>query len=393
MRAVLRSRELMSAVIAYAAAITASNLIPLQVGAFAARQHLDDEQIGMVAMCEAMALALTTVFATALPLRIGRAAGIAGPVGVVAGQLASLWVPGLYGLAVVRGLVGVGCGLAGAIVSRSIAASMHAAPAFGLANGVSAMMIGSLLAAIPWFPSPDAGMRIFVSLALLGALLAGTAWVAMRELPGRRGTGGAQQEPAPRMMRLPALALCAATLLIYVPLGGIWTFSVQLGVGLGLTERHVGALLIFAVFGGLLGGALAAWLESRTDLGRLLLLGPLACIASCVAVGATRGAWSFAAAFCLYSAAYQFAISVLQVAGALADARCRLPAILLGMTLVGYAIGSWLVGHLLEVGRPALIWTGGSWACALAIAPSLLALRRIRLTSRTRPGPTAPAAG
>jgi hypothetical protein len=379
MREVLRSRTLAAAVVAYAAAITASNLIPLQVAAFATRQHLNDEQIGTVALCEVMALALTTIFATALSPRLGRIAGICGPVAVVVGQVVSLWLPGMLTLCIVRTLVGAGCGLAGAIVSRAIAASRASAAAFGLSNGLSAVMIGSLLGAIPWFPSADPGIRVFVPLAMLGAVIAVTTHVATREMPivdyydRRPGSTDATRG----ILIVPMLALCAATLLIYVPLGGIWTFSVQLGVRLGLSERNVGGLLIFAVFGGLVGGATAAWTEQRIGIVRSLVLGAASCVASCIAVGWARGAWTFGAAFCLYSGAYQFAISALQVVGSMADIRGRVPAILLGMTLVGYAIGSYVVGYLLEIEHPQLIWTAGGWACALALAPSLMAVRWI----------------
>lgn len=377
----------MAAVVAYAAAITASNLIPLQVAAFATRQHLNNVQIGTVALCEVMALALTTIFATALSPRQGRIAGINGPVAVVVGQIVSLWLPGLLSLCIVRALVGVGCGLAGAIVSRAIAASSAAPAAFGLSNGLSAVMIGSLLGAIPWFPSADPGIRVFVPLAMLGAVIAVTVHVATRDMPivdcSNHKVGSTDATPG--ILIVPTLALCAATLLIYIPLGGIWTFSVELGVGLGLSERQVGALLIFAVFGGLVGGATAAWTEQRVGIARSLVIGAASCVASCIAVGWARGAWSFGFAFCLYSGAYQFAISALQVVGSMADIRGRVPAILLGMTLVGYAIGSYVVGYLLEIERPQLIWAAGCWACALAVAPSLMAVRWIA-TKQKRAG-------
>ena len=60
------------------------------MAAFATRQHLNNEQIGTVALCEVMALALTTIFATALSPRLGRIAGINGPVAVVVGVTALL---------------------------------------------------------------------------------------------------------------------------------------------------------------------------------------------------------------------------------------------------------------------------------------------------------------
>jgi hypothetical protein len=44
-------------------------------------------------------------------------------------------------------------------------------------------MIGSLLGALPWFPSADPGIRVFVPLAMLGAVIAVTTHVATREMP------------------------------------------------------------------------------------------------------------------------------------------------------------------------------------------------------------------
>jgi hypothetical protein len=59
---------------------------------------MNNEQIGTVALCEVMTLALTTIFATALSPRLGRIAGIPGPVAVVVGQIVSLWLPGMLSL-------------------------------------------------------------------------------------------------------------------------------------------------------------------------------------------------------------------------------------------------------------------------------------------------------
>jgi hypothetical protein len=215
---------------------------------------------------------------------------------------------------------------------------------------------------------------------MLGAVIAVTVHVATRQMPIVDCTNHkvGSTDATRGILIVPTLALCAATLLIYIPLGGIWTLSVERGVRLGLSERQVGALLTFAVFGGLVGGATAAWTEQRVGIVRSLVIGAASGVASCIGVGWARGAWSFGFAFCLYSGAYQFAISALQVAGSMADVRGRIPAILLGITLVGYAIGRYVVGYLLEIGRPQLIWTAGGWACALAVAPSLIAVRWIR---------------
>ena len=375
MREVLRSRGLIAAILAYAASITASNIIPLQVIAFSTIQKLNDEQSGIAAMCEASLLAITTVIATALPPRAGRVAGVLGPIAVVGAQLGSIWVPDLPRLCVLRGIVGAGCGLASASVSRAIAASSAAGSAFSLANGVSAVMIGSLLALIPWFPSSSPGVRVFVSLALLALGLALTSYKATQDLPIAPAPAAPIASRIGTHPLVPAGGLIIATLLIYVPLGGIWTFSEQLGIGVGLTDRDVGGLLIFAVFAGLIGGALAAGLEKLVGGECLVVIAGVSALASCLCVAMIRGATSFGAAFAFYSASYQFAISAFQVVASSVDRTGRLPAILLGTTLIGYALGSYIVGYLFHVGRPQLIWTGGAWACGFAILPSLVALR------------------
>jgi hypothetical protein len=390
MRRVLSDRALLSAVTAYAAAITPANLIPLQVPGFETVQHLSDSQIGAVALCEALALALTTIFAAALPLSVARLAGILGPLIVTGCQLESAFWPTVLGLCVLRALVGTGCGLAGALVARNIAASSAAAPAFGLANGMSALMTGLLLLAIPWFPSTNPGMRVFVPLAVLGALLALAAYCAPHRMRGDLSPSAGA--PARRPSHpLAGAALVAATLLIYIPLGGIWTFSVQLGANLGMSERTIGAVLVFVVFGGLFGGGIAAWICTRMGLRAAALATCSSCVLACGLVGSATGPASFAWAFLFYSAAYQFAITALQVIAALIDCSGRLPAVLLGTTLIGYALGSSLVGYLLQIHHPGWVWWGGAAACALALVPTLYARRALTgsdggsLTSHSRP--------
>ncbi|TXS91861.1 MFS transporter [Parahaliea maris] len=380
MHEAFRSRVILSAVLAYAAAITACNVIPAQVPAFASVQQLNPEQIGTVAMSEVLALALTTIFAAALPTRLGVMAGIFGALCVALGQLSSIWVPGLLPLAVTRGLVGLGCGLAAAAVSHTIARSANPAPAFGLANGLSAVMIGAFLIFIPWVPSDHPGVRVFVPLAVLGLGLAAATFLATRTSVHENDEAESDHAPAvpsDHATGVTPLLLCLGTLVMFIPLGGIWTFSVQLGLDNGLSERLIGGLLVFAVFGGFVGGTAAAWVETRVGLVRTMLLGAASCIAACIAVGTVGGAISFAIAFCLYSAAYQFTISAFQITAAFADTQGRLPAVLLGITLVGYAMGSYVVGYLINNNLSQLIWIGGGVVCAAAALPALLAASRV----------------
>jgi predicted MFS family arabinose efflux permease len=372
----LGSRTVLCAVLAYAASITACNIIPLQVPAFAEVQGLNPEQIGSVAMSEVLGLALTTIFASALPIRLGVIVGLFGAFLVVVAQLVTASAPEFDGLLVIRGLVGVGCGLAAAAVSHTMARSADPAPAFGLANGLSAVMIGALLMGIPWLPSADPGTRVFVPLSALGAVLLVMTYLATRhdqrevqsDLPTyQKVTHGDDSAVA---------SLGISTLLIFIPLGGIWAFSVQIGLDNGLSEKLVGGLLVFAVVGGFVGGNAAAWVDHHVGTLRMVVAAVACSCAACLIVGLVQGAITYAIVFCFYSAVYQYGISTFQIAATSADPTGKLPGILLGLTLVGYALGSYAVGLLINLGFYQTIWVGGGAFCVVAGIPVLLTARR-----------------
>lgn len=152
----------------------------------------------------------------------------------------------------------------------------------------------------------------------------------------------------------------ADTLVIYIPLGGIWTFSVQQGASVGLSERAVGVMLAWMIPAGLAGGAFAAWIHRRTGLTAPLCIASALAAPTCIDVATARTPLHFGLAFIIYAATYMFAISVLQTAGVKAELSGRLSAVMFGMTLVGCAIGSYSVGLLLDSGRSSIIGTGGA---------------------------------
>lgn len=377
MRAVLQSKPLLAAVFAYSAAIASSYLVPHQVTAFVQIQHLTDGEVGIVAMTEVASLALTMIFAAMLPGGVARVAGVVAPCLAAVAQLACIGTSGIASLCVLRAIVGAGCGLASCSVVRTIAQSGLSGPAYGAANAMSAISTGALLCGVPLIPSPNAGIRVFVPLAALAAALSVATYAATRgqiHVSAAPSTGNAS---GTRSARATAIALLLVTELVFIPLGGIWTFSVQQGTNLGLSEGEAGMVLGWATFGGLAGGAIAGWLHDRIGLAAALALGCGLSVASCIAVGTVASEVAFALAFLFYVITYTFVLSYILTAGASADARGRLSAMLLGAQLIGYAIGSYLVGSLLEHGNPALVWIGGGLTCALALVPAVWAAQRI----------------
>ena len=371
MRHIFASKSLVAAVLIYAAAATSVNIVPHQVTAYVASQGLTDTQVGIVAMCETAALALMTILAVIVPSRQERMIAVFAPILAAAAQLASIVAPDLVTLCVLRTVVGAGCGAAGCVAARSIGTSPAPGQAFGISNGLSALISGIFLSGVPYFPSAHPGIRVFVPLAALAVLLGFAGWFT----PARQTTLTAYPANADGMAASSqfgrAIALLIATVLIYIPLGGIWTFSVQQGTSVGLSERAVGVMLAWMIPAGLAGGAFAAWIQRRTGLTAPICIAAALAALTCIVVATARTPLHFGLAFVIYAATYMFAISVLQTAGVKADPSGRLSAVMFGMTLVGCALGSYIVGLLLDNGHSSIIGTGGA---ALSAAAGVLAL-------------------
>ena len=371
MRNILASKALVAAVLIYAAAATSVNIVPHQVTAYVASQRLTDAQVGIVAMCETAALALMTILAVILPSRRERLIAVIAPILAAAAQLASIVTPDLTTLCVLRAVVGAGCGAAGCVAARSIGTSPAPGQAFGISNGLAALISGLFLSGVPYFPSANPGIRVFVPLAALAALLGVAGWFTPARQSGLPVDAEHSEGATPSSDWGRAIALLLATVLIYIPLGGIWTFSVQQGTSVGLSERAVGVMLAWMIPAGLAGGAFAAWIHRRAGLTAPICIASLLAALTCVIVATARTPLHFGLAFVVYAATYMFAISVLQAAGVKADTSGRLSAVMFGMTLVGCAVGSYVVGLLLDSGHSSMIGTGGA---SISTAAGVLAL-------------------
>ena len=368
------SLSLVAGVVIYAASGTSVNILPHQVTAYVAALHLNDAQAGIAAMCETAALALMTLVAVILPSRHERLIAVVAPLLAAAAQLGSIVAPNLVALCALRTVVGAGCGAAGCVAARSLGTSAAPAQAFGISNGVAAVISGLFLAGVPYFPSISPGIRVFVPLGVLAVLIGiAGAYTPSRQYvePVGAPVGAAGSSPASTR----ALSLLFATTLLYVPLGGIWTFSVQQGTQLGLSERQVGVMLTWMIPAGLIGGAVAAWIQRRVGRFTALCLSGGAAILTCLLIATAHTPLLFGLSFAWYAATYMFALSVLQAAGVTADASGRLSAVMFGMTLVGCALGSYLVGLLLDSGASSIIGGGGMLLSAIAAVLALWATR------------------
>jgi MFS family permease len=173
--------------------------------------------------------------------------------------------------------------------------------------------------------------------------------------------------------------------LLFVPLGGLYVFAGYQGAHLGMSNSAVGLALGWSTVMGLAGGTAAAWMCTRWGPVYPIVSTCVLAAATCVAIGMAAGAGLFVLAFVLFGITYMFAMTTIASVCAAADSSGR-AAVLVGLVFA-VAVGSVLVGYLLDGERPELAWQIGALACAVATIPAALSARTVNMLSliMTRP--------
>jgi len=274
-------------------------LAPHQVTAYFDVLHLTPGAAGWLSTAEIGALAVSNIFAPLLPRFRAMPIAIASAVVAAGAELGTTWFTSMDLLMPLRALVGIGCGLGTFVAAQAIATSSKAARVFGIANAGLAGTSATALAVVPQLPG-NASERVFIPLSLICALLAISLWF------GHLGGAGSSASPPPRAqssrwLTRTVMALFLATVLIFLALGGLWTFSAAEGARLGLSDTAIGAILGWTTLFGLVGGGLAAWSPWGAGLKGPVTAGSLLAALTCVAVGTAKPSLVFSGAFALYS--------------------------------------------------------------------------------------------
>ena len=293
-------------------------------------------------------------------------------------------MPALMGF---RAIAGAGFGIAGFTAAQFIAVSVEPSRLFGISNGALAVASGTLLGLVPHLPGNSAA-RVFVPLAAVALCLAPALARAAR--PGSASIAPLPL-PFPLPLPLPLPAQGAATLsptasvaamylvasLLFVPLGGLYVFAGYQGAHLDMSDSAIGASLGWTTVTGLVGGTAAAWMLARWGLVCPLVLACFLAAATCVAIGTATSPVLFILAFALFGITYMFAMTSITSCCAAADLSGRAAAVLVGWQVFAVAVGSVLVGCLLDGHRAALAWQFGALACAAATIPAVIGARTI----------------
>lgn len=235
-----------------------SNLMPVLLSDYRRELGLSDFEAGLVATLSLLAAALAAfkVASRTATSSLRRLARIA--VGVSAtGYILSAVLPGVVGLVAGQLVVGVGCGLAGAVGNAAVAGARDPDRTAALVVTWSTLLIATLLVAIPVLADSGGRSTSFLTLAVVSLLvLPCTQFVPER---------GADLTPAPADAQgRPGAALVTAAGLYGAGEAAIWAFSQDIGVEqAGATEDFVGVVLSVATLLSLLVGVLVVRIGGR----------------------------------------------------------------------------------------------------------------------------------
>lgn len=371
-------------VIAYAAAYIPLYLFPHQVTAYLDIQRSTTLDAGLLAMIEDTALAAANILMVLVPAPLRMSLTIGASIVAAFAELSTIHAMPFDLLMAVRALAGAGFGVAGFTAAQFIAVSPSPARAFGMANGILALTSGLLLALVPYLPG-DTAQRVFAPLAIIALCLAPILSRAAKFQRGRlQSAGTAPASSSSRWFTLPVAGMFMIASLLFIPLGGLYVFAGYQGSHLHMTDSAIGIALGWTTVTGLAGGSGASWLCAKLGLFYPIVLTCLLAAGTCFAIGSVSTPTLFILAFALFGITYMFAMTAISTICAAADLTGRAAAVLVGWQVLAVALGSALVGYLIEGHHAAMIWQLGTIACLAALIPAVASAKAFSNTGQLR---------
>lgn len=351
------------------------NLVPLLIPVLQREKGYELSAAATIGSLEIAACACASILLS----RFGSPAGarrrlIAGGMLALAANGATLLFANYGIVAVARVMAGVAAGVALHLSGIAIARSAHPIKAYGMVFGRCAIFYSLLLIGLPAALTTFGGKLVFlVSTGLLVFALAGVRVAA----PGTRHAAlSAKCESRDAAVRFSLFAVAAV---LFVPLGGMWSFAEPIARALELPQGTVGIALSLAAAAGALGGALAHAIGSV----RSFIRPASAAIATAAGIFMLLPFAKFAPAFIalmtLCGVLFVFGSSVLGATAAAVDPGGATSAALNGWAILSFALGPALFG--LAFPRVGL---GGTAVLAVSLlvvsVPLLMPLRRVHPT-------------
>jgi predicted MFS family arabinose efflux permease len=366
--------KLVAAVVAAAGVgYLGANLMPVVNVALLAEAAYDERAVGLLGSFELAAVALGCLLLAPWIARISRRKlATVGALVAGCGFAIAAASETFAAIAIGRLVAGAGGGVALGAANATVASAEDPDRTFALTYLVGGFIASVLLAILPQAIEVGGYPAAFASLAGLCVMsIPFFVW-----LP-RAYSAGARPVRSGASVSLAAALLLGAAFLYSVTEQGLYAFSGEIGVRVGLPLDTVGPVIGAMMLAGLIGSGVASWLSTR--LGRTLPIAAGFCLSALSRWGVVHASSTseYVVMSILWGFAFFFLLPYMMGAAAALDPGGRWTTVVGAVLMLGYAVGPGTAGIVVtNLGYPifgvfVVIFTLGGLALILPISLSM----------------------
>lgn len=334
-----------------AAGLMGGYAVPFTIGGLVDGLGLDVSRAGNLGAAELFSVALSALFLSSFLHRLSltKVAAIALLTSALC-QFLSATTENYLLLFLFRALVGAGCGALIAVVNSIVATSKTPETSYGWIFTISASLFTLLLICLPQALKFNDQQGLFIALGCVTLLV-------FTQIPKIPHTNNDEMDnrscnslssssfSSSSSISIPTLAAFFFILtVVYIFMGGAWSFSERIAASIDIDLETVGLLLGLSTAAGIAGSFTAALIGNRLGLLLPIAIGFICSGLSVLLIVLAQDIWSFSAGVLLFGYIYTFCFTyVLSLAAAL-DRMGRIAIATNGYILIPYSMGPVLFG-------------------------------------------------
>jgi len=362
----------------------ATSGMPLQVGALMDGTARTASQAGLFAFVQVTSLSVGMILISLSPARIRPfTVAVAGSLLAALGDIGLFFASDFQVQLLLGALAGLGFGFAYSATISAGASSDDPDRAYAVAAGGTLLLIVLIMTILPFTSARLGHLGVF-------ACVAGFALICLPLFRGFKGAhGGRQARVRPAHPAVWRTAAAAGLLFSWAAFSSgtavVYVFAERIGTSIHLPSTDVGLILSAGVFMGMLGAVLAAHFSQRLNRRGALTGGLVGSALACLLISHATTALLFAAGVFLFWIFTMFLYCCLLGTAAVLDESGRLGTLGSGTERLGYAVGAWIGGLVVQYVGYASTGTIACAACLLGVVVGYPALFRTLPRSSSAP--------
>ena len=350
-------------------------IMPGVLSALASIRGWSNSEVAILAATEMAGIGFGTFGSALIVARINRRAlGCVALVVVIAAHLASAYSGELLAFLGSRFVAGSAEGVLIAVMTASIAGTMHPDRNFAIYMASNLAISTLLLTILRLFIGTGAPQFIFFVLCAIDAI----ALVLLQLLPG----SPAAEREAPSgesLWHMSSVLGLLATLLLFIGIGATWPLVGQIGVVHGLPAKFIATALSVATFMGIVSGLIVSALGTNVGRSGPILIGTTFLMLGMLGLKFANGPVVFAFVVGSYLFFWVFIVPYYTGVMSALDPGGRMASFSMAMQFIGLTLGPLIVSPMLRGhSLSSAIWMGVA-ICPPAITMMLVAERRLRV--------------